>query len=103
MLEEHGHRPIQPQRGGQTMADIYMRIDGVRGESMDAVHKDWIEVLDFNHAITQAAQTTSARPGTARCQHADYTITKYVDLSSPKLYEACSVGNHFRSVTLEMM
>lgn len=80
-----------------------MQIDGLRGESIDSEHKDWIELLSFNHAIKQPASATSASGGaTARCQHSDYTITKHVDMASPKLYEMCSTGKHIRSVVLQM-
>jgi type VI secretion system secreted protein Hcp len=88
------------------MSDIYLQIDGLKGESTDSEHKDWIELLSFNHAISQPASATAASAGggtTARCQHSDYSITKYVDLASPKLYEMCSSGKHIKTVKLEML
>jgi type VI secretion system secreted protein Hcp len=88
------------------MPDIYMQIDGLKGESTDSEHKDWIELLSFNHSIAQPASATAASAGggtTARCQHSDYSISKYVDLASPKLYELCSSGKHIKTVKLEMM
>ncbi len=86
-------------------ADIYLKIDGVPGESTDSDHKDWIEVLSFNHGITQPSSATAASAGggtTARTEHQDFSITKLVDKASPKLYEACSSGKHFKEVTIEM-
>lgn len=88
------------------MADIYMQVDGIKGESTDSEHKDWIELLSFNHSISQPASATANSAGggtTARCQHQDYSITKLVDLASPKLYELCSSGKHLKKVVLEMM
>lgn len=88
------------------MPDLYLQIDGLKGESTDADHKDWIEILAFNHSISQPASATAASAGggtTARCQHQDYSITKYVDLASPKLYEMCSSGKHIKKVVIEMM
>jgi type VI secretion system secreted protein Hcp len=88
------------------MADFYVKIDGIKGESTDADHKEWIEVLSFNHGITQPASATKASAGggtTARAEHQDYSITKYVDAASPKLYEACSNGKHIKEVTIELM
>ena len=86
------------------MADMYMQIDGLKGESIDSEHKDWIELLSFNHAIKQPASASpvGGGTGTGRCQHSDYTITKRVDLASPQLYEMCSNGKHIRSVVLQM-
>ncbi|HLG98915.1 MAG TPA: type VI secretion system tube protein Hcp [Bryobacteraceae bacterium] len=86
-------------------ADIYLKIDGIPGESQDSQHKDWIEVMSFNHGITQNASATAASAGggtTARTEHQDFSITKLVDKASPKLYEACSNGKHIKTVSLEL-
>jgi type VI secretion system secreted protein Hcp len=86
--------------------DSYLQIDGLKGESTDNAHKDWIEILSFSHAISQPASATANSAGGAtsgRCKHEDFVITKYVDLSSPKLYELCSSGKHISKVTLELM
>lgn len=86
-------------------ADIYLKIDGIPGESTDSEHKDWIEVMSFNHGITQTASATAASAGggtTSRTEHQDYSITKLIDKASPKLYEACSTGKHFKTVNIEM-
>jgi type VI secretion system secreted protein Hcp len=88
------------------MPDIYVKIDGIPGEALDADHKDWIEVLSFNHGITQPASATITSAGggtTARTEHQDYSITKHIDKASPKLYELCSSGKHIKEVTIEMM
>lgn len=85
------------------MTNIYLSIDGLKGECLDSEHKDWIEVFSFNHAITQPVSVVSPGGGTtARCVHDAYTITKRVDLSSPKLYEMCSSGKHIKNLTVEM-
>jgi type VI secretion system secreted protein Hcp len=88
------------------MADIFMKIDGLTGECTDSEHKDWIEVLSYNHGITQPASATAVSAGggtTARCEHQDFSITKFVDKSSPKLYEFCSSGKHVKDVTIELL
>jgi type VI protein secretion system component Hcp len=33
--------------GGKT--DSYLKIDGIQGESQQASHRDWIELLSWNH------------------------------------------------------
>lgn len=87
-------------------SDNYLQIDGLKGESLDGEHKDWIEILSFSHGISQPASATanSAGGGTVgRTQHQDFTITKYVDLASPKLYELCSSGKHIKKVVIDLM
>lgn len=85
--------------------DAFLKIDGIPGESTDDKHKDWIEILSFNHGISQPASTTvsSAGGGSAeRCDHDDFTITKLVDKAHPKLMEHVSSGKHIKNVTLEL-
>ncbi len=84
---------------------MYLQLDGLKGESTDSDHRDWIELLSFNHAITQPASSISGTGGATagRCQHSDFSITKHVDMTSPKLYEMCSSGKHIRRATLQMM
>jgi type VI secretion system secreted protein Hcp len=87
------------------MADSYLQIDGIPGESTDDKHKDWIEILSHSHGVSQPASATASSAGggtTARSVHGDYVITKYVDKASPKLFEACSSGKHFSKVKIEM-
>ena len=86
------------------MFDTYMQIDGIAGESLNDAHKDWIEVLSFDHMMHQPTSSTRSSAGgatTGRAQHGDFEITKHVDKSSPKLYEALSTGKHFKKIKLE--
>jgi type VI secretion system secreted protein Hcp len=86
--------------------DYYLQVDGLKGESLDSEHKDWIEILSYSHAISQPASATANSAGGAtggRCKHEDFVITKYVDLASPKLYEMCSSGKHIAKVVVELM
>jgi type VI secretion system secreted protein Hcp len=85
--------------------DSFVKIDGIPGESSDDKHKDWIEILSFAHEIKQPAQATKSSSGGAtaeRVDHEDFRITKYMDKSSPKLYEFCCTGKHVKSVVIEM-
>ena len=87
-------------------SDNYIQIDGIKGESTDSEHKDWIEITSFSHAITQPVSATANSAGGAtsgRCKHEDFVITKFIDLASPKLYEMCSSGKHISKVMVELM
>ncbi|OLE74363.1 MAG: fimbrial protein [Acidobacteria bacterium 13_1_20CM_2_57_8] len=87
------------------MFDAFLKIDGIPGESTDDKHKDWIEILSFSHGVAQPVSRTSSSAGGAgaeRCEHQDYTIVKYLDKASPKLYEYCSTGQHIKEITLEL-
>ncbi|MEO7652407.1 MAG: type VI secretion system tube protein Hcp, partial [Bryobacteraceae bacterium] len=45
------------------MFDTFLKIDGIPGESTDDAHKEWIEVLDFDHEMTQPASATVSSAG----------------------------------------
>ncbi len=87
------------------MFDTFLQIDGVPGESTDDKHKDWIELVSYSHEMVQPVSSTRASAGgasTGRTQHGDFTITKFVDKSSVKLYEAVSNGKHFGKAKIEV-
>jgi type VI secretion system secreted protein Hcp len=89
---------------GQTF-DAYINVDGIPGEALDDKHKDWIEVLSFQHGMTQPTSSTRTSAGggtTGRSTHDDFAIMKHLDKSSPKLYEALSTGKHFSKVSIEL-
>ena len=88
-------------------ADMFLNIDGLKGESTDAAHKDWIEIQSFSHNVVApsgAAGQNSAGGGTAgRTKHQDFAVTKEVDATSPALYEMCSSGKHISKITVDLM
>lgn len=87
------------------MFDTFLQLDGVPGEATDDKHKDWIELLSYDHSMMQPVSSTRSSAGgaaTGRTQHGDFSITKFVDKASPKLYEAVSNGKHFSKAKIEV-
>src|ERR1700682_5175080 len=87
------------------MFDAFIKIDGVPGESADDKHKDWIEVLSFNHSILQLASASASSAGGAsaeRTHHHDFEFSKHIDKASAKLHELCSTGKHIKEAVLEV-
>ena len=85
--------------------DAFLKIDGIPGESTDDKHKDWIEILSFNHGMTQPSSATASSAGggtTERVSVHDFVVVKHVDKASAKLYELCCTGKHIANVTLEL-
>ena len=85
--------------------DAFLKIDGIDGESTDAKHKDWIEVLSFSWGVSQPASGSASTAGGATHQRAnfqDFSIAKTLDKASPKLALACSDGTHIKKITLEL-
>lgn len=84
--------------------DTFIKIDGIPGESSDAKHKDWIEIIGYDHQIEQPASSTASSVGGAtaeRVNHDTFNIIHQLDKASPKLLEACCNGKHLKDVTIE--
>jgi type VI secretion system secreted protein Hcp len=89
----------------QTYYDMFLLVEGIPGDSADASHKDWIEIVSYNHKISQPAGTGATALGihtSARADHQDFSISKRLDSSSPKLALFCCTGEHIANVRLEL-
>lgn len=82
--------------------DIFLKLDGVPGESIDARHKGEIDVLSYSQSLTgpfaRGATSGAAASGKTTC--GPVTITKYVDLSSPDLILSAANGRHIPSAVI---
>ena len=84
--------------------NYFCKIKDYPGESSDKAHKEWIEVIEFDHALEQEAGATRAATGgltTGRTTHRALRIVKFLDKSTPKLAQACSGGKHIGEVLVE--
>lgn len=84
-------------------ADMFLKFEGIDGESTDDKHKDWIEILSFSHGVSQpvtAASRTGGRTG-GRADFQNLTFTKIVDKGTPDLMLHCANGKHIPKVELE--
>ncbi|MBD8531176.1 MULTISPECIES: type VI secretion system tube protein Hcp [unclassified Massilia] len=86
--------------------DVYLQIDGIKGESMDDKHKDWIECTSVNWGVSQPRSATASTGGghtAERCEHKEVVFTKLADLASPILLQTCSAGKTIPKAKLEFM
>lgn len=84
--------------------DVYLKIDGISGESTDSKHKDWIEILSFSHGMSQPASIASGTSGRSseRVNMSDFSVVKEMDKASPMLAQACCDGRHIKEVKIEL-
>ncbi len=86
--------------------DVYLSIDGIKGESNDDRHKDWIECRSVSFGVEQPKSATASTGGghtAERCEHRDIVIAKLADLSSPILLQTCAAGRTIPKARLEFM
>jgi len=87
--------------GMSSHADMFLKMDGVEGESRDNKHKNEIELLSFSFGATQPGSAGhGGGAGVAKVQVNDLQISKYFDKASPKLFEACATGKHTPKVVI---
>ena len=85
--------------------DSFLKIDGIKGESTDDKHKNWIEISSFSSGISQPTSATASSAGggtTERCYHQDFSITKEMDIASPDIALFCCNGKHVKEVIVEL-
>ena len=76
--------------------DMFLKISGVEGESVDSAHAREIDVLSWGWGMNQSGTTHVGRGGGAgKVSVQDLTITKRVDKSTPALIKSCCTGKHF--------
>lgn len=75
--------------------DMFLKIDGIKGESKDDKHKDEIHIESFSWgAMNQGSQGVGGGGGAGKVNVQDFNFVKYVDRSSPDLFLACAGGKH---------
>ncbi len=81
--------------------DIFMKMDGIKGESVDDKHKDTIDVLSFSWGMSQSGSAhMGGGAGAGKVNVHDLSFTKYIDVASPDLYLSCCNGKHLKEAKL---
>jgi type VI secretion system secreted protein Hcp len=86
--------------------DIYLQIDGIKGESMYDAHKSWIECTGVNWGIHQPRSATASTGGGHTAERAELdevSFHKIADLASPILMQTCAMGKTIPKAKFEFM
>ena len=83
------------------MADYFLKIDGIEGESTDAKHAGWLDVDSWSWGENQPLQpATGSGAGAGKVHFQDFQFTSRVSKASPKLFLACASGQHLKEARL---
>jgi len=77
---------------GVKKSDIFLKIDGIEGESKDAAHRNEIVIDSF--------QWGEKNSGGGKVVMEDLRVTMKISKASPKLMKAVASGEHFSSAVL---
>ncbi len=82
--------------------EMFLKIDGIPGESTDARHPDEIDILSYACGESQPAVASAGGSGTAtgRVTMQEFQFAMHVNKASPKLFLACANVTHIRNAVL---
>jgi type VI secretion system secreted protein Hcp len=82
-------------------SDIFAKIGDIKGESVDAKHKDEIEVLSFSWGVANSGSVGGGGGGGAgKATFQDLSFIHKIDKASPLLMRACATGAHLKEATI---
>ncbi|MGC4055707.1 MAG: type VI secretion system tube protein Hcp [Paludibaculum sp.] len=81
------------------MADTphLLQVEGIKGECKESKYLTWINIESFSWGISNEVTTKGTARSAGVPDFASFTVTKPTDKASPKLFLACSSGQHFKS------
>jgi type VI secretion system secreted protein Hcp len=81
--------------------DIFIKINGIDGESQDSAHKNEIEVASWSWQILQQSNMHMGSGGGAgKATVEDLAFEHLVDRASPNLMKYCLIGKHIDQAVL---
>jgi type VI secretion system secreted protein Hcp len=81
--------------------DMFLKIDGIKGEAKDGKHKEEIDVLSWTWGMNQSGSGhVGGGAGSGKVSVHDMSVTKYVDVSSADLMLSCCNGKHLKDAKL---
>ena len=81
--------------------DMFIKIDGIKGESADDKHKEEIDVLSWSWGMNQSGSAhMGGGAGAGKVNVHDLSFTKYVDKGSNLLLSGCFKGTHYKEALL---
>lgn len=82
--------------------DMFLKIEGIEGESTSKDHKGEIDVMSFSWGVSNSSHVgTGGGGGAGKSVPSDFSFQKRLDKASPSLALACATGQHIRLATLQ--
>jgi type VI secretion system secreted protein Hcp len=84
--------------------NIYLKLEGIEGESTDENHKGWIELDQFTWGVKNDASFAIGQGGQATQGHVGkIKVDKVCDKSSITLFKNCTTGKHITGGTISCL
>ncbi len=81
--------------------DMFLKLEGVEGESQDAIHANEIDVLAWSWGASQGGTThQGSGAGSGKVNVQDVSFTHYIDSATHLLWQRTFDGKHIEEGTL---
>lgn len=75
--------------------NMFLKLEGIDGESIDENHKGWIEMAKFTWVVDANVTFEIGQGGQAKQAHIhEISFSKFCDKSSVTLWKNCTTGKH---------
>ena len=83
--------------------DMFMKVDGVTGESKDSNHTGWTDITSFTWGATQPGNmAVGGGGGAGKVNFEDLSVTALIDKSVTAILKNCASGKHLSKVELSI-
>lgn len=83
--------------------DMFLKVEGVSGESNDSNHKEWIDINSFSWGASQTGTMSGGGGGgTGKVSFNDLRIDAHIDKATPGILKHCSSGKHLGEVKVSV-
>ena len=76
--------------------DMFLKLDGIAGESTNKGHKDEIEVLSFSWGVSNSSEIGAQGRRRGRSTPSDINFVMRSNKATPLLFKACATGRHLK-------
>ena len=81
--------------------DMFLKLEGISGESKDSTHKGEVDVLAWSWGMSNSGTAhAGGGSGAGKVNVQDLSFTKWVDLATAPLMLAAANGKHISKATL---
>lgn len=82
---------------------MFLKVDGVTGESNDSNHKNWTDVSSFSWGANQPGNmAVGGGGGAGKVNFNDLEVIALIDKSTPAILKYCANGKHVDSVEISV-
>lgn len=82
--------------------DCHLKLDGVKGESTHAKHKDEIALQSWDWCVNNVSNSSGGGMAVGKGKADNLRLVKKFDLSSIAMSQKCAGGDHFKEATITM-